>query len=80
MTRKHAPYIHDLVELARVAKVKLNKENIKLFEIITSFNIAARYPDYKFGFYKRCTKSYTERYFLKCKRIYQWLKQLVKVK
>lgn len=64
------PHSHDLVKLARLAGVKINEKQKEELEIITSFNISARYDNVKREFYKRCTKEYAEKYFNLTKR---WL-------
>ncbi|MGB2762760.1 MAG: HEPN domain-containing protein [Minisyncoccales bacterium] len=73
--KTHAPYTHQLVDLAKIAKIDLGEEQIDYLTEITEFNIAARYDAYKFDFYKRCTKSYTEKYFKISKNLYLWLKK-----
>ncbi len=74
-TKTHAPYTHQLVNLAKIAKIDLTEEQIDYLTEITEFNIAARYNAYKFDFYKRCTKVYTEKYFKISKELYLWLKK-----
>lgn len=74
-TKTHAPYTHKLVDLAKLAKIDLLPEQIDALTTITEFNIAARYNEIKFDFYKRCTKTYTDKYFLISKKLYLWLKK-----
>lgn len=74
-TKSHAPYIHQLVDLAKIVKIQLTEEQIDYLTEITEFNIAARYNAYKFDFYKKCTKSYTEKYYKISKKLYLWLKK-----
>lgn len=74
-TKTHAPYTHKLVDLAKLAKIDLSPKQINDLTIITGFNIAARYNEIKFGFYKKCTKVYTEKYFSISKKLYLWLKK-----
>jgi len=74
-TNKAAPYTHYLEELAKLAKLNLIKEQIDRLKIITNFNIAGRYDDVKFAFYKKCTKEYTKKYFDISKELYLWLKK-----
>lgn len=74
-TRTHAPHIHKLVDLAKFAKLDLSSNQINDLTTITEFNIAARYNGIKFSFYKKCTKTYTEKYFLISKKLYLWLKK-----
>lgn len=74
-TGKPAPFTHDLAKLSIEAHIVLDEEQIKNLRIITGFNIATRYDDAKFSFYKQCTKSYTEKYFNISKNLYLWLKK-----
>ncbi len=74
-TKKPAPYTHYLEELAKLIKLDLTKEQINNLKIITNFNIAGRYDDAKFAFYKKCTKKYTEKYFKICEELYLCLKK-----
>lgn len=74
-TKVHAPYIHKLVDLAKLAKLELTEEQIGCLTEITEFNIAGRYDAYKFAFYKKCTRQYTEKYFNIFKELYLWLKK-----
>ncbi|MEK7127205.1 MAG: HEPN domain-containing protein [Patescibacteria group bacterium] len=53
------PYVHNLIRLAKDLDVSLTEDEIKEMEEISSFNIAARYDDYKFQLYKRATKEFT---------------------
>lgn len=73
--RKPAPFTHDLAKLSIEADIILSEEQIQNLRIITGFNIATRYDDAKFSFYKQCTKSYTEKYFNISKNLYLWLKK-----
>ena len=41
--------------------------------MINSFNISARYDDYKLNFHKKATKNYTEKYFKECNQLRLWL-------
>lgn len=74
-TDKAAPYIHDLVKLAQLADVEMNKTTEEALKEITGFNIAGRYDDEKQTFYKKCTKPYAEKYFNLSSSIYLWLKK-----
>lgn len=48
---------------------------MKALKIISTFNIAARYDDFKHSFHKRCTKEYTDKYFKISKDLYLCLKK-----
>jgi HEPN domain-containing protein len=54
-----APPIHDLVRLAQKTEtVKLDEEMIAQLAEISTFNVAARYDDYKLQFHKKATEEY----------------------
>ncbi len=74
-TKEPAPYGHNLLRLSELSGIKFSKEQLDLLDEITSFNIEARYNDFKFKFYKKATPNYTQSYFKKSKEIYLWLKQ-----
>lgn len=74
-TKKEAPRIHDLVRLADLAKLELSEERFTILKTITTFNIAGRYEEIKYSFYKRCTPSFTKKYYLICQEIFLWLKK-----
>lgn len=73
-TGQHALPIHDLSKLAKQANLKLNKIQEKKLEEITTWNIRARYDDYKRVFYKKATREFTSEWMEKVKRIILWLK------
>ncbi len=79
-TKTHAPHIHKLVDLTKLAKIDLSPKQIDALTTITEFNIAARYNEIKFDFYKKCTKKYTEKYFLISEKLYLWLKKQLSLK
>jgi HEPN domain-containing protein len=70
------PYTHRLIHLAEKASLELTDEQSELLETITDFNLEARYPDEKFAFKKRCTKSFTENYLKKIEGMRKWLLKL----
>jgi HEPN domain-containing protein len=72
------PRIHDLVKLAQYAGIKLEKEQDKFYAIVNTFNIEARYSEYKSDFHKICTKDFTNDNFTKIKEQFLWLKSLLK--
>jgi HEPN domain-containing protein len=74
----HIPKIHDLNKLAISAGINIDETLKDLFDIITSFNLEARYPDYKREFYKKCDKQFTSDYISKIKEIRLWLLKLLK--
>ena len=71
------PHTHRLSYLAEKTGLGLSSERIELLEIITDFNLEARYPDERFSFHKRCTKEFTETYMNKIEEIKKWLEGLL---
>ncbi|MBN2245842.1 MAG: HEPN domain-containing protein [Candidatus Aminicenantes bacterium] len=71
------PYTHRLIHLSEKASLELTDEQIELLEAITDFNLEARYPDEKFSFKKKCTRSFTENYLKKIEGMRKWLLRLV---
>lgn len=72
---KPAPYGHNLLRLAEMSGLKFLTKQLDLLDEINTFNIEARYNDYKFQFHKKATKKYTQKYFDKAEKIYLWLKK-----
>lgn len=69
--------VHDLLKLAKSARVKLNSDQELALKEITTYAIEARYDDYKRSFYKKVTqKYYREPWRTKCREISLWLQKL----
>lgn len=67
------PKIHNLLKISEQTRLILTDE-YKLFLLnINDFNLEARYPDYKFNFYKKCNKEFTRQNLKRIKDFYQWL-------
>ena len=76
VNRKHPPYIHDLRKLAKLANLDLSPKHEQILDTIFSFNIAGRYADAKFKFYKKYNKKgYTQKYLKITKELLLWLKK-----
>lgn len=71
------PFTHRLVTLAEKSELSLTLEQLELLEIVTDFNLEARYPDEKFSFYRRCTREFTEINFQKIEEMRSWLMQMM---
>ena len=56
-----------------MAKLELSYEQKVFLDEVTTFNIRARYPDYKRGFYKKATKEFTERFIKEIKEFRAWI-------
>lgn len=71
------PFTHDLLRLAKLAGLEIDDELALTLDLISNFNISARYPDYKQAFYKKCTKEYTEANVKKIEGVRLWLKKKI---
>lgn len=74
----HPPFIHNLLRLAEKADMKLKNEQKIILASLTTFNINARYDDYKQSFYKKCTPDYTKIWIKNIKICREWIKELLK--
>jgi HEPN domain-containing protein len=72
---KFPPKIHDLVRLANLAKIDLDDDTLEFLDSVNTFNIATRYPDEKFKFYKLCTHEFTNLNFDRIKDFFSWICQ-----
>ena len=71
------PYTHDLVKLSNLSGLEFTEEVLNELEEITTYNIEARYDDYKEEFYKKATEEYTGIWKEKCRGIFSWIKNQV---
>lgn len=71
------PFTHRLAYPAEKIGLSLSPERLETLEIVTDFNLEARYPDEKFSFHKKCTREFTETYLNKIKEIKEWLLQQI---
>ncbi len=74
-TKDYPPFIHQLARLATLAGVSYDKEQEKNLKYITTFNIAGRYKEEKQAFYKKCTKTFTEKNLKLSKNVFLWLEK-----
>ena len=74
----NVPKIHDLNKISKRAGLHVDEKLGDMFDIITSFNIEVRYPDYKNEFYKKCTKEFATKYIEKISEIRLWLLNQIK--
>ena len=72
-----APHTHDLIKIAEACKLSLTEAQKDFLDEVTTFNIKARYPDYKNRFKKKATKEFTGKYVDKIKEFRTWLKSLI---
>jgi len=78
VNNEHAPLLHNLSRLAELSQINLTDEQRIDFSTITTFNLNARYDDYKQSFSNKCTMEYTDFWITKIKYYQQWIKQLLK--
>ena len=71
------PKIHDLNKLAKSAGLEVDGELADLLDVITAFNIEARYPDYKKEFYNKADIDFTLYYKTKITELRIWLIDLL---
>ena len=70
---KHPIFTHDLLRLASKANITVSDEYEEWLDKVTTFNLNARYENYKQDFYKLCTKEFTNNWINKIKELRQWL-------
>lgn len=74
ITNAHAPFTHDLRRLAKLLKIEFDDEHKRWLDTITTFNLNARYDDYRQDFYKKCTLEYTDKWVSNIKVFREWIK------
>ena len=67
------PRIHNLLEIAYKASLELSDEQKLIMSELSTFNLRARYPDYKNRFQKKANRQYTEMQLGKIREIRKWL-------
>jgi HEPN domain-containing protein len=72
------PHIHQLLRIAEEAGLTLSDEQKDFLLEITTFNIKARYADYKSRFHKKATREFTEAYIIKIREFREWLQMKIK--
>jgi HEPN domain-containing protein len=70
-----SPLTHDLVRIAEKSGLELNNKQKEFFATVTTFNINARYDDYKSEFYKICTRKFTESWHNEIMNYRKWIKE-----
>lgn len=73
-TGTHAPLTHDLRRLAKLSGINPDEEHTRWLDTISTFNINARYDDYKQDFYKKCTPNFSIEWSNNIKALRQWIK------
>ena len=69
------PFIHNLLKLAEKSKIELSEEQKDILDIVSTFNLRARYEDYKLEFYKMCSKRSTTEWIKNITEFRKWIKE-----
>lgn len=72
---KQIIYTHNLVRLFKLAEISLDNKLLSQLNEITTFNIEARYDDYKLSFYRKANKAYAVKWSLTCEKIYSLVRK-----
>jgi HEPN domain-containing protein len=70
---QHPVFKHDLLYLIKKIDVELPSNYDEWLDEVTTFNLNARYDDYKQSFYKRCTPEFSNEWIDKIEILRQWL-------
>ena len=70
-----APKIHNLILLSQKANLDVPNEIREKIQVINTFNISARYDDYKKSFDEKCTDDYTKKQVKNIEELQKWLKE-----
>lgn len=71
--KKHALHTHDLLRLSSKCSLNVSSEFEEWLDEISTFNLNARYDNYKQDFFKLCTKKYTAVWVQRIEKIREWL-------
>jgi len=77
---REAPFDHNLLGIAKKARIDLDNDQLSHITEINTFNIRARYDDYKRSFFKKATVEYAQEYFNYAKEFRIWLKKMYQKK
>jgi HEPN domain-containing protein len=75
ITGTHALHTHDLRLLAKKSGLELTPDKMLQFDVITGFNINARYDTFKADFYRKCTPGFSDEWIENIKNIRLWIKE-----
>lgn len=74
------PRTHDLLRLAEQARLDTKEDQKDALDLITTFNISVRYPDYKQAFYNKCDYNFTKRNLEIIRELRAWLLAILEKK
>lgn len=70
-----APKTHNLILLSQKAKLDVPQEIREKIQVINTFNISARYDDYRKSFEEKCTNDFTSKQVKDIEEVLKWLKE-----
>ena len=74
-----APKIHNLIMIAQKSNLDVPSEIREDIQVINTFNISARYDDYKKAFAEKCTREYTESSINRINNVRNWILNFINV-
>lgn len=72
--QKNVPRTHDLGRLANFVNLSLDDSRADQLDVITTFNLETRYPDYKRALRNKCTPEFTKKWMKIVKENFTWLR------
>ncbi len=72
-TGKHPFFTHDLLRLFKKSGLSATEETEEWLDDISTFNLNARYDNYKQDFYRLCTKEFTLIWMDRIEKLRKWL-------
>jgi len=72
---EHPPLTHNLLKLAIKSGFEITDEIQLQLDTITTFNMNARYDDYKMAFYNKCTEEFSTYWINQIKNLRLWIKK-----
>ncbi len=70
---KEIIFTHDLRRLAKKTGIDFTPQQLEQLDEITTFNLEARYDDYKLSFYKKANREYTKKWAEICENLYNFI-------
>jgi len=68
---KVAPLVHNLVSLSKIAGLELTDNEKRELSEINTYNVQARYGEYKSALYRKAKKKYTDKWVGICKKYFK---------
>ena len=65
------------IKIIQRCNIELDDKKTTILITCNSFNISARYEDYKDEFYKKCTEKYTSEQIKNIEEVRIWLKEML---